>query len=294
MAGSIRRIMNQPSATSGKSAPRAPVFFWITVALLALLFLGGAAGALLLVFEAKSINRSGGWGWLLVGAIYLVAIIVVCFACVICTAISLFRRERHRQLSIVILIISGLVLAAFGANFIRGAMVRHLRHDEAARRSASLPQPPGTAPSSSSIPFAADRNLNAPVTREVEHQQIVELKARLWEAIRAKDADAFVDCFFIEERFNTPEIRQENRNQVEALLKGEIVDVEIWEIPDKELVEIMKIQHAKPANQVRYSLFPRMMLRIRNEIRDGQAARSFLIGERNGEWHIVTLAGHTT
>jgi hypothetical protein len=288
------RIMNQPSATFGKTAPRTPVFFWITISLLALVFLGGAAGALLLVFEAKSINRSGGWGWLLVGAIYLVAIIVVCFACAICTAVSLFRGESHRRLSIVILVISGFVTLVVGANFVRGTVVRYLRHDEVVRRSASTPRPPDTGPSRSSIPPSANRSSNASVTREVENQQIQELKSRLWEAIRAKDADAFVDCFFIEERFNTPEIRQENRKQVEALLKGEIVDVEILQIPDKEVIEIIKIQHAKPASQVRYSLMPMKMLRIRQEALNGSVGRSFLIGERNGRWHIVTLAGHTT
>lgn len=82
--------MNQHSVTSGRPSIRAPVFFWITIGLLALLLLGGAAGVLLLVFEAKSINRSGGWGWLLVVAIYEVAIIVVCFGCALCTAVSLF------------------------------------------------------------------------------------------------------------------------------------------------------------------------------------------------------------
>ena len=286
--------MNQHSVTPGKPAARAPVFFWITVALLALLLLGGAASALWLAFEAKSINRSGGWGWLLAGAIYLVAIIVVCFACAVCTAVSLFRREPHRRLSLVILIISGFVVLAFGANFIRGAIGRHLRNDEVVRRSASTPRPPAVAPSRSSIPPSPDQSSNAGLTREVEHRKILELKSKLWAAIRAKNADAFVDCFFIEERFNTPEIRRENRNQAEILLRGETLDVEILEIPDKELVEIMKIQHAKPASQVRYSLFPRKMLRMRQEVRNGSVGRSFLIGERNGKWYIITLAGHTT
>jgi len=49
--------MNQHSVTLGKPATRAPVFFWITVALLALLLLGGAAAAaLLLVFAAENIK----------------------------------------------------------------------------------------------------------------------------------------------------------------------------------------------------------------------------------------------
>jgi len=181
--------MNQHSATPGRPAIRALLFFRITVALLAMLLLAGAAAALLLVFEAADINRSGGWGWLLVAGIYVVAIFVVCSACALCTA---------------------------------------------------------------------------------------------------------VDCFFIEERFNTPEIREENRNQVEILLRGETIDVEIREIPARELVEIMKIQKANPASVVRYSLVPRMTLRIRQEVLNGRVGRNFLIGEQNGKWYIITMAGHTS
>ena len=65
--------MNQHSVTLARPATRAPVFFWITVALLAMLMLGGAAAVLLLVFSAENINRSGGWGWILVGGIFVAA-----------------------------------------------------------------------------------------------------------------------------------------------------------------------------------------------------------------------------
>jgi hypothetical protein len=286
--------MNQPSATIGKPATRAPVFFWITIALLATLLLGGAAAAVLLVFEAESINRSGGWGWLLVGGIFVVAIFVVSFACALSTAVSLFRREPHRRLSIAILIISGLIVSAFGPNLLRAVNGLRHQHDEAARRSERSPRPPADTLPRSSIPTAADRSANAPVTGDGENRQILELKSKLWEAIRAKNADAFVDCYFIEGRFNTPEIRQENRDQVEILLRGDTIDVEVRDILNRELVEIMKIQHAKPASLVRYSLFPRKMLRIQQEASNGRVGRSFLIGEKNGTWHIITLAGHTT
>ena len=84
--------------------------------MLAMLLLGGAAIALFLVHGVENINRQGGWGWLLVGAIYVVAITVVCSACALCTAVSLFRREPHRRLAIAILIISCLVVSAFGPN----------------------------------------------------------------------------------------------------------------------------------------------------------------------------------
>jgi hypothetical protein len=248
----------------------------------------------LLVFAAENINRSGGWGWLLAGGIYVVAIIVVCFACALSTAVSLFRREPHRRLSIAILILSCLIVSAFGPNLIRAVNSLRHQHDEAARRPERSQRAPADATPRSFIPPPADRSANAPVTRDGENRQILELKSKLWEAIRAKNADAFVDCFFIEGRFNTPEIRQVNRNQVEIFLRGETVDVEVQDIPDREVVEIMKIQHAKPTSLVRYSLFPRKMLRIQQEVRNGRVGRSFLIGEQNGKWYIITLAGHTT
>jgi len=291
--------MNQHSVTPERPATRAPVFFWITVGLLAMLLFGGAAAALLLVvFAAENINRSGGWGWLLVGSIYVVAIILVCFACALSTAFSLFRREPHRRLSIVILIISCLIVSAFGPNLIRavnGAVngLRH-QHDEAARKPERSQRPPADAPPRSPIAPSADRSSSAPVTRAGENQQILELKSKLLEAIRAKNADAFVDCFFVETRFNTPEIRQENRDQVEILLRGETIEVEVRDIPARELVEITKIQNAKPASLVRYSLLPRKMLRIQQESSTGHVGRSFLIGEKNGKWCIITIAGHTT
>ena len=280
--------------TPRRPATRAPVFFWITVGLLAMLLLGGAAAALLLVPEAGNINRSGGWGWLLVAGIYVVAITVVCSACALCTAVSLFRREAHRRLSIAILIISCLVVSAFGPNLIRAVNSLRRQHDQATRTSDGTPRPPADSLPPGTIPPTADKSSSAPVIRDVENPQIVELKSKLWEAIRTKNADAFVDCFYVEERFNTPETREESRNQVEILLRGETIDVEIREIPAKELLEIMKIQNAKPASLVRYSLVPRRMLRIRQEVRNGRVGRSFLIGEQNGTWYIITVAGHTT
>src|SRR5262245_9339748 len=110
--------MTQQAVTPGRPANSKPVFFWLTLALLALLLLGGAAAALLLVLQAGNINRSGGWGWILVAGIAIVAITVVCAACALCSAVSLFRREPHRRVSVAILIVSCLVVAAFGPNLI--------------------------------------------------------------------------------------------------------------------------------------------------------------------------------
>ena len=286
--------MNQHSVAPEKQATRAPVFFWITVGMIALLFLVGVAAALRLVFQAESINRSGGWGWLLVGAIYVLAIIAVSFLCVLSTAVSLFRRERHRGWSIAILIISGLVVLATGPNIVRAVSGLRRQHDEASRTSKSSSQPSADAASTGTSQSAADKSSSAPKIREAENPQILELKSKLWEAIRTKNAGAFVDCFHVEERFNTPEIREENRNQVEILLRNQIIDVEIGEIPDRELAEIMKIQKAKPDSLMRYSLTPKVKLTIRHEAVNGRVGRSFLIGEQNGKWHIITMAGHTT
>jgi hypothetical protein len=123
---------------------------------------------------------------------------------------------------------------------------------------------------------------------------IAELKARLQQAIQAKSADKFVDCYFIEERFNSPAIREENRKGVEPLLQRETTTIEIQEIPPNELAEIRKIQSAHPATRMRYSLDPKMMLEIRQQAENGAVGRRFLIGEQKGKWFIVTMAGRTT
>lgn len=256
-----------------------------------MLLIGGVAAALLLVGEARNINRSGGWGWLLVGGIYVAATTVVCFLCAVFTSVSLFRREPHRGLSIGMLIISCLVVFTFAPTLIGAANRLRRQHEKVAKDSG---QPPAGTISGAIIPPAVDKSSDAPVVRHAENQQILELKSKLWEAIRAKNADAFVDCYFIEERFNTREIRKENCNQAEILLRGETVDVEIREIPKKELVEIMKIQNARPAGALRYSLTPKMMLWVRQKAVNGTVGRGFLIGEQDGKWYVITLAGHTT
>jgi hypothetical protein len=285
--------MNENLVTT-RTGARAPVFFWITVGLLAMLVLGGAVAALLLlVFAAENINRSGGWGWLLVLGIYVVAITVVCFVCAVLAAVSLWRHESHRRLSVAILIISCLVVLAFGPNLIRAANNLRQQHAEATQGTKGNSPTPADARAPVTAPTPANKGSSTPVTRD-ENEQIAELKSRLWEAIRAKNAGAFVDCFHVEKRFNTPEIREENRKQMEIFLRGETIEMEIREIPNKEIIDIMKIQHAKPASLVRYSLFPRRMLQIRQEAGNGRVGRNFLIGERNGKWYIVTMGGRLT
>src|SRR5687768_1847501 len=88
-----------------------------------------------------------------------------------------------------------------------------------------------------------DNASNAAVAPDIG---IAQLKEKIWEAIRAKNAQKFLDCFFIEERFNTLDVRETNRKQVEYLLGRETTDIEIEEIQPKDLAEIKKIQNAKP------------------------------------------------
>lgn len=114
--------MTQQNMTPETPVARAPVFFRITLAVLTLALLGAVVGAVWVVFAAKRIDHSGGWGWLIVAAVYLIGFIVVCFVCALCSAVSIYRREPNRTLSILILVISSLVVIAFGALCINGAM----------------------------------------------------------------------------------------------------------------------------------------------------------------------------
>jgi hypothetical protein len=132
---------------------------------------------------------------------------------------------------------------------------------------------------------------NGPASAE---KGIAELKEKLLEAMRAKDAQKFVEHFFIEEGFNTPSVRETNLKQIEALFTRETIDIVTEEIPPKDLAEIQAIQSAKPGTTPRYSLLPKKMLLIRQKPTNGISGRRFLIGEQNGRWYIVTMAGHTT
>jgi len=123
---------------------------------------------------------------------------------------------------------------------------------------------------------------------------VTELKGRLWKAIQAKSADKFIDCYFIEERFQSAAVREENRKAAESLLQREAIDIQIENIPPNDLPEIKRIQSAHPATQMRYSLDPKMMLEIHQKAENGTVGRRFLIGEQKGKWFIVTMAGRTT
>src|SRR5882724_7081810 len=121
-------------------------------------------------------------------------------ACALCTAVSLFRREAYRRLSIAILIISCLVVWAFGPSLFRAVNGLRRQHEDVARISKGSPQPPAQSMPKLTTPPSADKSSNAPVLRNGENKQILELKSKLWEAIRTKNAGAFVDCYFIRKK----------------------------------------------------------------------------------------------
>jgi hypothetical protein len=93
------------------------VFVWIAVGLLSLLALGGAAIAALVIPSIETINTSGGWGWLLIGGVYVVVATIVCLVAAICSAVSLMKRERHTRLATVILLACTLEVWLFRGSF---------------------------------------------------------------------------------------------------------------------------------------------------------------------------------
>lgn len=151
-------MMNEASPKSERPATRTPAFFRIAVGLLAMLLLCGVVAALLLVSQMDNINRSGGWGWLLILALYAAATTVVCFACAICAAVSLWRREAHRRAAIAILIGSCLVVWTFGPNLLRGVPRLLGRHEEAARAPKAPPRQPADSIGRSPIPESLVRH----------------------------------------------------------------------------------------------------------------------------------------
>jgi len=69
--------MSQFSRNAGGPTVRPPTFVRITIGLFVLLLLFGAALAVLLVRERKSIEIAGGWGWLLGAGIFATAAFIV-------------------------------------------------------------------------------------------------------------------------------------------------------------------------------------------------------------------------
>ena len=131
----------------------------------------------------------------------------------------------------------------------------------------------------------------------------MELKDKIWEAIRTKNPDLVIANIAIAKEFESPEMRQQLRPQIEALLQNDIFDLEILEIPREERAEIAKIQSAGVYGlpQLRYCLPPQKMLEIRYRYKSsespntkGSQGQRFLIGKDGEEWKIITLGGHLT
>ena len=114
--------MDQIARQSAPATARSPVFFRIAIGLFALLLVFGAAVTAMLVYESKTIRSAGGWGYLMGIFVIAVAAFFSCIAGVVCTALSLWRGEAHRRLSIAILIVSALVVWTLRG--VPGALVR--------------------------------------------------------------------------------------------------------------------------------------------------------------------------
>ena len=131
----------------------------------------------------------------------------------------------------------------------------------------------------------------------------MELKDKIWEAIRTRNPNLFIANMAIAKEFESPEVRQRLRPQIEALLQNDIFDLEILVIPRKERAEIAKIQSAGVYGlpQLRYCLAPQKILEIRYRYKSletpntkGSQGRRFLIGKDGKEWKIITLGGQLT
>ena len=130
------------------ASPAAPPrkFFRIAIGLLAAWLLCVIGAGLLLVTQAEDINRSGGWGWILVLALFVAVTGLFCLGCLICTAVSLRRGEAHRRVSIAILIVSGLVVWRVGLGLAHGVIEVLRQYTEAPRAAEAPPRSPGRTP----------------------------------------------------------------------------------------------------------------------------------------------------
>lgn len=144
--------MTQDSPRSEGPAAPTPAFVWMAVGMLAMLLLCGVVTAALMASQAEQINRDGGMAWLLFGGIYVAVATLVSSACALCAIMSLWRREAHRTLSIVLLVGSCLFLWAFGGptlRFIQGAFGQN---EGASYMPVQSRQPASRAVTSATIP----------------------------------------------------------------------------------------------------------------------------------------------
>jgi len=138
------------------------------------------------------------------------------------------------------------------------------------------------------------KNAASPALSPAEAKGIDELTSRVWEAVREKSAEKLVDCYDIEKRFDTAANREGNLKRAAILLENGINEIDVLEIPPYSLAEIIHIQTREQVYIARYSLLPKKLLRLSYPNKFGKGGQRFLIGEKDGKWHIVTLGGQTT
>jgi len=113
---------DRPVSRSDGRPLRRPIFLRVALGLLALLLSCGVGIALWVAIDYSRINREGGWGFILAAGLFAAIAAFVCVGCAVCAAISLMRREKHRALTVALLIASSLVVWTF-----KGMAVRVVR-----------------------------------------------------------------------------------------------------------------------------------------------------------------------
>ena len=119
--------------------PRRATFFRITVALCAVLLVVGVGVAVTLALNSGRIS-DGGFGWILTIGAFLVAEVLICFAAAVTSALSLWRGEAHRGLSMLVLIGSGLVVLTAGTFLVRTNQIQRRHLEEVARLAKDPPR----------------------------------------------------------------------------------------------------------------------------------------------------------
>jgi hypothetical protein len=92
------------------------VFVKIATRLLLALAVGAIVVAALAAASARTINNSGGWGWLLIIAVFIAVATVVCLASAVCAGISLLKKEARARLAKIILVACSLEVWLFGGS----------------------------------------------------------------------------------------------------------------------------------------------------------------------------------
>ncbi|MEO7727138.1 MAG: hypothetical protein ABIS45_07785 [Burkholderiales bacterium] len=136
----------------------APVFARIAAGSLWTLLAFTGAIALLFGIEAKSINTSGGWGWLMAAALIMALATLACAVCAVASAVSLIRREPHRARSIAFLIVCCLIVWAGKGIAFRFAGGLHEVYQQATAESAARakrgsPAVPVSPPTGTAVPM---------------------------------------------------------------------------------------------------------------------------------------------